>query len=200
MWFAFGLSPASGTSARNTGMEYSSEPTVLSSRGPQSVAGQQPRLGMDARKRVLLVETDPVFCRLLEQVAAPISDVHAVGDFQSARNALMEGGFDLLLTNIRLGAHNGLHLMYLAQAAGLPVRTLAYSDPIDPVLAREAQRGGGFYEAMIRLPYSLPAYVGGELPVLDRRDPAVIDRRGSYRGGRRRADVPLSATVRLVRA
>lgn len=199
MCFAFGVNSAIGRSAQDTGMEYLIGPAVAVPLGWQRFGAPRPELRMADRKRLLLVETDAGFCRLLEQVAAPISDVHAVGDFQSARNALVEGAYDLILTNIRLGAHNGLHLMYLARAAGLPARALVYSDPIDPVLAREAQRAGALYEAMIRLPYSLPAYVGGELPAQDRRDPAIVDRRLTYRGGRRRADVPLSASVRVVR-
>lgn len=147
---------------------------------------------MSGRRRVLLVETDPGFRRRLEEVAGPISDVHAAGDFQAARNALMAGTFELLLTNIRLGAHNGLHLVYLARAAGLALRALVYSDPIDPVLAREAQRAGAFYEPLVRLPYSVAAYLRADLPAEDRRTPTVVDRRGTFRGGRRRSDVPLA--------
>lgn len=203
VWFAFGVNRASGESAQDTRAEYCARALSLavaadSSPGGRPLADPRHQVVMDVRKRVLLVETDPGFLRLLEQVAAPISEVDAVGDFQSARNALMGGGYDLILTNIRLGAHNGLHLMYLARAAGLPVRTIAYSDPIDPLLAREAQRAGAFYEPMVRLPYSLPAYVGGELPQLDRREPATVDRRRAFRGGRRRSDVPLSGALRLV--
>lgn len=198
MWVPFGTNGALGRSAQQTRGEYSAQAETRSSPTWRPAADARHRVGMDARRRVLLVETDPGFLRLLEQVAAPLSDVDAFDDFQSARNALMAGGYDLILANIRLGAHNGLHLMYLARAAGLPVRTVAYSDPIDPLLAREAQRSGAFYEPMIRLPYSLPAYVAGELPQLDRREPSIVDRRRTYRGGRRRSDVPLTGTVRLV--
>ncbi|MGH9411799.1 MAG: hypothetical protein ACRD1V_20370, partial [Vicinamibacterales bacterium] len=159
---------------------------------------ERPGLVMADRKRLLLVETEPGFRRLIEQMAAPISDVQSTADFQTARTELMEGAYDLLLTNVRLRAHNGLHLIYLARAAHLPTRTLAYSDPTDAVLAREAQRAGGFYEPLIRLPYSLPAYIRAELPPLDRRDPAVADRRNVYRGGRRRADVPLSGSAKTL--
>jgi CheY-like chemotaxis protein len=197
VWFPFGIDGALDRSLYTRG-EYSAQAETHSSPTRRPAADARRRLTMDARKRVLLVETDPGFLSLLEQVAGPLSDVDAFDDFQSARNALMAGGYDLILTNIRLGAHNGLHLMYLARAAGFPARIVAYSDPIDPLLAREVQRSGGFYEAMIRLPYSLPAYVAGELPQQDRREPAIVDRRRSYRGGRRRSDVPLSGAVRLV--
>lgn len=153
---------------------------------------------MSGVRRILLAETEAGFRRLLEQVAGPISDVVAAPDFQSARAHMLDGSFDLLLTNVRLRAHNGLHLIYLLRAAALPTRTLVYSDPIDPFLAREAQRAGAFYEPMLRLPYSLPAYLPAQLPPFDRRDPTVCDRRAAYRGGRRRSDVPLSSGARAV--
>ncbi len=147
-------------------------------------------------KRLLLVETDPSTRRVLSQVTAPIADLAAVADFQHARGSLLEGGFDILATNIRLETYNGLHLVYLIKTARLPTRAVVYSDSVDPFVAREAQQAGAFYEPMVRLIYSLPAYIDADLPALDRRDPTAPDRRMSYRGGRRRSDVPLSAAVR----
>lgn len=195
MWFACGVNSLTGRSDYGAAAGFwragQPAPPLPESRRQPFVQNGRPN-AMAGPKRVLLVETDPGFRRRLEEVAGPIADVHAVGDFQAARNALMTGTFELLLTNIRLGAHNGLHLIYLARAAGLALRALAYSDPIDPVLAREAQRAGGFYEPQVRLPYGLAAYIRAELPKEDRRDPGVVDRRGDYRGGRRRSDVPLS--------
>lgn len=151
---------------------------------------------MGGRYRVLLVETDPEFRHLLEQVAGPISDLESVGDFQSARTFALDGTFALVVTNLRLRAHNGLHLVYLMRSSLLSTRAIVYSDHSDPFLAREGQRAGAFYEPMARVPYSLPAYLRAELPVFDRRDPQVQDRRTSYRGGRRRSDVPLSTAAR----
>lgn len=142
-------------------------------------------------KRLLLVETDPAFRHVLGQVAAPMTELTSVGDFQTARKTLLKGTFDIVTTNLRLDAHNGLHLVYLIQSAGLRTRALVYTDHLDPLLAREAQRAGALYEWVVRLVYSLPAYIHAELPSIDRRDPTMPDRRLSYRGGRRRSDVPL---------
>lgn len=144
-------------------------------------------------QRLLLVETDPGFRRLLERIAEPIADVESVSDFASARARVLRGEHDLLIANLRLTTHNGLHLVYLLGAASLPTRGILYGDSTELFLAREAQRAGAFFEVSARLPYCLSAYVRATLPVLDRRDPAQPDRRTRYRGGRRGSDVPLPA-------
>jgi hypothetical protein len=93
---------------------------------------------------------------------------------------------EFLVTNIRLGANNGLHLVHLASGA---TRCIVYMEPEDPFLLREAQRLGAFVEAPRRLAFSLRAYLSAELPARDRRDPLRVDRRTVARGGRRAADV-----------
>jgi CheY-like chemotaxis protein len=143
--------------------------------------------------RLLLVETDAGFRYLLEQVARAVADVQIACDFAEARAALLAGGFDLLATNLRLRAHNGLHLVHLMRAAAVTTRAVVYTDQADLGLAIEAQRATAFYEQMIRLPFSLGGYLRIDLPESDRRNPLVVDRRTWYRGGRRRSDVPLSS-------
>jgi hypothetical protein len=96
--------------------------------------------------------------------------------------------YDWLVCNLRLDAYNGLHLVHLAAAAGLPTKSLVYGERRDVSLAREAQRIGAFYESRDHLPHALLAYVQGQLPRTDRRDPIAADRRSFFRGGRRAAD------------
>jgi hypothetical protein len=50
--------------------------------------------------------------------------------------------YEWVITNLRLQAYNGLHLLHLAGAAGLPARFLIYSDRFERTLAQEAQRAG----------------------------------------------------------
>jgi DNA-binding NtrC family response regulator len=150
---------------------------------------------MSGSNRLLLVETDPGFRRLLNRIAEPIADVESAGDFASARTRMLQGAFDLVIANLRLSTHNGLHLVYLLGAASLPTRGVLYGDRTETSLAREAQRVGAFFEVSTRLLFALPAYVRADLPVLDRRDPTLQDRRARYRGGRRGSDVPLAAGV-----
>ena len=107
-------------------------------------------------------------------------------------NHLAEIAPELLVTNLRLGPFNGLHLVFLAQSASLPTICLTYgtqTNPTDVALAREAQLAGAFYEASFKLLHALPAYIQSELPDRDRRDPVRSDRRSSFRGGRRATDV-----------
>ena len=55
---------------------------------------------------------------------------------------------DLLITNLRLQAYNGLHLLALA---GAPTRAIISMDPPDPVLARAARAAGALVETPQRL-------------------------------------------------
>jgi hypothetical protein len=113
--------------------------------------------------------------------------------FQDARPRLLSRRPDLLITNLRLKAYNGLHLVHLA--AGTPTRCIVYSTSDDIVLAREAQAAGAFFEHQLRLPLVLQSYVKATLPRYDRRGLTMRDRRTLVRGGRRCSDLS-SATVR----
>jgi DNA-binding NtrC family response regulator len=141
--------------------------------------------------RVLLVEPDSRFRTLLRGVAGDVAQLDSGGSLPEARARLLEKPYDWLITNMRLDAYNGLHLVYLATSAHLPLRMLVYSDyPADVTLAREAQRAGAFFEAQHCLQRTLRAYLEGQLPGEDRRDPGHRDRRMEFRGGRRCADFP----------
>jgi DNA-binding NtrC family response regulator len=109
-------------------------------------------------------------------------------DFSSARAQLCARPPDLLVTTLQLGEYNGLHLVHLAAATGLPTRSLVYTDMVDPSQAREIQKSGAFYEVRARLPVTLLAYVRAALPASDRRNGIAFDRRHPARGGRRAAD------------
>jgi hypothetical protein len=110
--------------------------------------------------------------------------------FTAARTLLLQAAPEFLVTNIRLGASNGLHLVHLAPAS---TRSIVYMTPEDPYLLREAQRMGAFVDAPERLPFSLRGYIGAVLPPRDRRDAQRVDRRNIPRGGRRAPDQHLSA-------
>jgi DNA-binding NtrC family response regulator len=64
------------------------------------------------------------------------------GDMRSARKALGEGGFDLLLTDIRLGDGSGLDLVAEARAAAPRLRILAITAFGSVDVAVEAMRRG----------------------------------------------------------
>jgi hypothetical protein len=140
-------------------------------------------------KKVLLVEPDRHAMAALEKTWSSVSFVECCTDFQAGRRKLLEDEPNLLVTNLYLGAFNGLHLVYLAAASGLETRCVAYANVHNPALARETQCAGAFYERLPRLPFVPGCYAFQVLPPSDRRDPGVVDRRLNVRGGRRVPEV-----------
>ena len=143
-------------------------------------------------KRVLLVEPDPTVGQWLRPTFERVARATICGDFLSARSQLLTDAPDVLVTNLRLGEYNGLHLVLLATSDGGATRSVVYSDRPDPYLIREAQTLGAFFERTERLPHSLVGYMQFALPEKDRREAYRYDRRSAFRGGRRCADVVLS--------
>ena len=139
---------------------------------------------------VLFVDPDRAFFEVLQRALPLTTTVKACTDFYTARELLFEWEPDLLVTNIRLSAFNGLQLVYLAKAEDFETRSVVYARPHDIALAHEIQIAGAFYEPQWRLPYAIATYVRSVLPPSDRRDPAIVDRRRLFRGGRRCTDRP----------
>lgn len=146
------------------------------------------RTGWASSGRVLLVEPDAAWRAHLRDTVRHVADLDGDADFLAARTHLLSQPYDWLVTNIRLGAYNGLHLVHLAGVSRPLIRFLVYSDRCDLWLAREAQQAGAFYESRERVDRALPAYLRGALPPKDRRNPEKPDRRADARGSRRRAD------------
>lgn len=141
-----------------------------------------------SRTHILLVEPDDAARIVLYTAASGLAQVESHRRFETARARVSLGAFDFLLTNVRLDAFNGLHLVYLRPPGLGASRAIVYSAERDPGLARQAQRAGAFYETRECLPVTLGAYLGGTLPPRDRRDSVSLDRRGVFRGGRRSWD------------
>jgi hypothetical protein len=126
---------------------------------------------------------------MFSSMLASVADVDACHDFSSARRTVCVTPYDLLVTQLRLGPYNGLHLAYLARPH--VTRRVVYAASTDLVVAREAQSAGAFYETAERIPLVLLHYVTHALPSVDRRNPGCWDRRYAPRGGRRVTDVML---------
>lgn len=146
--------------------------------------------------RLLLVEPQPAARALLQSATRSVAHVGAYTDFPTARKCLENGLLDFLVTNVRLGVYNGLHLVYLAAARGIRAWSIVYTELPDVALAREVQHAGAFYDTRERLQVTLIAYVRGNLPLRDRRDRLIEDRRTVFRGGRRCWDHHIGAQVR----
>jgi len=143
-------------------------------------------------KEILIVDPDPKGLRAVQAALQLVAGVEACTDFRDARTRLLTQPPDLLITNLRLQAYNGLHLVHLA--AGTRTRCIVYSTQDDLILGREVQAAGAFFEHRFRLPLVLQSYVNAALPRHDRRDLTILDRRAAFRGGRRCRD-PYSASV-----
>jgi hypothetical protein len=141
---------------------------------------------------IVLVEPDDLARGILHSAARRLGPVESYGHFEAARSRLRLGSFDFLVTNVRLGAYNGLHLAYLLSPGPVGPRAIVYSIERDSGLAREVQRSGAFYEVAACLPITLASYMTGALPPRDRRDAETVDRRSQFRGGRRCWDLHLS--------
>jgi hypothetical protein len=139
--------------------------------------------------RALVVDPDPGFAADLAAQLRPFADVTTCSGFARARVQLRSRVPQFLVTALALREYNGLHLVYLARAAGLPTRSIVYHDELDIGLAGEVQAAGAFFELQHRLPAALPMYAAASLPPADRRFVARPDRRQSPRGGRRVTDL-----------
>lgn len=135
-----------------------------------------------------MLVVEPHFGRLLalRRAFEPYAATEGCGHFGGARERLLANPPDRLVTNLRLHAYNGLHLVHLLRP---PTRAIVYMDPPDPILLSEAQRAGAFTETPMRLLTSAQAYMGAQLPLRDRRRAGIYDRRSAPRGGRRAADL-----------
>jgi len=142
-------------------------------------------LARDA-KEILLVDPDVDYLRVAQNALRFMADVEVSSKFAAARARLLSSRPpDLLVTNLRLQAYNGLHLVHMADER---TRCVVYSNHDDLVLAREVQAAGAFYERSTQLSRTLAAYVRASLPPRDRRNLTALERRQSPRGGRRCTD------------
>jgi CheY-like chemotaxis protein len=137
-------------------------------------------------KDILIVDPDVDSLRAAQTALRFLADVEVFSKFAAARARLLSSEPpDLLVTNLRLQAYNGLHLVHMATAQ---TRCVVYSTYDDLVLAREVQAAGAFYERSNRVSRALAAYAHATLPPHDRRNITALDRRQIPRGGRRSTD------------
>jgi DNA-binding NtrC family response regulator len=145
--------------------------------------------------RALIVEPERAVLSTLLQAIGSSAQVDGCTTFSTARAQLVSKNYQRLFTNLRLEAHNGLHLVYLARSRGLNTRCIVYTERFEIALAQEVQESGAFYESIERLQHSAQAYILSDLPGSDRRNPSFTPRRAAFRGGRRHSDLPIHATL-----
>ena len=97
-------------------------------------------------RKILVVDDQPSILdgvQLLLEGAG--HDVTACATFAEARRALLAGDYDVLLTDIRLGAFNGLQLAVIARQRDPHIRIAVFSGTDDAVLREEACRVSAAY-------------------------------------------------------
>jgi DNA-binding NtrC family response regulator len=96
---------------------------------------------------ILIVDDDLPLLEALERAfkEANQQQVVALASFQDAKSALRARHFDVLITDVRLGAFNGLQLAGLAREIHPDIRLIVFSGFDDPVLRQDAERLGGVY-------------------------------------------------------
>ena len=141
----------------------------------------------------LVVDVDPIFVSELAPIVTSSGfRVLPLSDFAAARHELYVCRPEVLIANVRLGAFNGIHLAYLAKINKPDTRAMIYGEE-DRLLAGEVQSAGAFWVKASLVRFALGAFLHASLPVRDRRDVNVDDRRQLFRGGRRTTDQQLMA-------
>jgi DNA-binding NtrC family response regulator len=99
-----------------------------------------------AKLRLLIVDDD---VSLLDAMERALRDslrlVVACDSFEKARQMLKDQPFDALITDVRLGAFNGLQLAVMARDMYPNMRLIVFSGFDDPVLRADAEQIGAAY-------------------------------------------------------
>lgn len=102
--------------------------------------------GTTQRRRVLVVDDDDSLLDALDRALTEADyEVVAAARFEDARRHLTREKFDVLLTDIRLGAFNGLQLAVLAKDLNPDIRLIVFSGFDDTVLRDEVANLGATY-------------------------------------------------------
>lgn len=142
-------------------------------------------------RHVLLVDPQAQleWIRGLQDTISDLAQLSVADNFLAAQKLVQAAPPpDVVVTNVRLGPYNGIHLVLLAAPKG--VRCVVYAEDHDVVLARQAQEAGAFYVRLANLREAIRDLLIRPLPERDRRDPSIGDRRHVRRGGRRSNDLP----------
>ena len=100
--------------------------------------------------RFLVVDTDPSSRAAMDRMLSTAGNmVTSVAEFEAAEERLVYAPPDLLITAVKLGAHNGIHLVLRAQADHPHTQAIVLHSEYDPVLEEEATSAGA---AFVKLP------------------------------------------------
>ena len=99
-----------------------------------------------ATPSILVVDDDPATLEgMVELLNRSGYRAHGAGSFAEGRQVLEESAISLLITDVRLGAANGLQLVLRAQMSEPPTPVIVMTGFADAVLEHEAQRMGAIF-------------------------------------------------------
>lgn len=100
-----------------------------------------------SNRSILVVDDDLVLLDALEGAFKEAGDlkVVALANFEDAKRLLRSETFDVLITDVRLGAFNGLQLAVLARDVNPATQLIVFSGFDDPVLRHDAEQIGALY-------------------------------------------------------
>jgi two-component system response regulator GlrR len=99
-----------------------------------------------AQLRVLIVDDDAGLLDAMGRaLRESVKSVVQCDTFERARQVLKEQEFDALITDVRLGAFNGLQLAVMARDMYPSMRLVVFSGFDDPVLRADAEQIGAAY-------------------------------------------------------
>jgi DNA-binding NtrC family response regulator len=101
-----------------------------------------------ADRRAVLVDDDPALLRLMTTWLSKIGfTVEAFTQFEPAKRQILKAAPDLLVTDVRLGAYNGLQLVVLAKLTHPDSIAIVLTGFDDPVIRRTATDAGSIFLA-----------------------------------------------------
>src|SRR5262245_13351321 len=96
--------------------------------------------------RLLIVDDDAGLLDAMQRsLRDSVQTVVACDSFEKARQMLKDQSFDALITDVRLGAFNGLQLAVMARDMAPDMRLVVFSSFDDPVLRADAEQIGAVY-------------------------------------------------------
>jgi hypothetical protein len=117
------------------------------------------------------------------------SGVTTCSSFDQAQKEIRLRGPLLVVSHAVVGSAQGVHLAEAAIRANRLARVVIYGSTADLLLARKMFNTRVFFERETFIRYSLPRYLTADLPRVDRRELRIVDRRTTFRGGRRASDI-----------
>jgi hypothetical protein len=139
---------------------------------------------------VLVVDLDSHHADTLSALARRLrGEVMCVCNFDQARQEILRRCPLLLVSAAKVGFAQGAHLAQAAIRANSRAHAIMFGSLEELVLARDVFSSRTVFTRRSLVTHALPHLLRGELPLHDRRDVRIVDRRTTFRGGRRATDL-----------